>query len=87
MTRCCAGEAERGRFARRILRIGGALLPGVAFALLPKCPLCLAVWLTALTGIRIAVAGANWLWWGVLLVWMASLLPAIWRLAVRASRR
>lgn len=86
MTHCCSGEAERGRFARRFLRFGGPLLTGLALALLPKCPLCLALWLTALTGIRIAAAGANWLWWGLLLVWMASLLPAIRRLAARASK-
>jgi hypothetical protein len=39
---------------------------------LPKCPLCLAAWLTFATGIGFSAAGAVWLRGGALLVWIAA---------------
>lgn len=53
---CCAHRARRPRRSRLSW---GALLSGLAVALLPKCPLCLAAYLTALglgTGATAALA-------------------------------
>ncbi len=55
---CCTGEGPKGRFARRLSGAAASLLPGAVLVLLPKCPLCLAVWLTAVTGVSFSAAAA-----------------------------
>jgi hypothetical protein len=45
---------------RRFSRTAALILPGAALVLLPKCPLCLAAWLTAVTGIGFSASGAAW---------------------------
>jgi hypothetical protein len=47
--------------------------------LLPKCPLCLAAWLTVATGVTFSTAGAMWLRWSLVLLWIGALLLMIWR--------
>ncbi len=56
--RCCAGEARPPGRARRFCRAAAALLPGAGLLLLPKCPLCLAAWLAAASGLGIPLAAA-----------------------------
>jgi hypothetical protein len=56
---CCTG----GGPSRRLARPSGAaasILPGTLLLFLPKCPLCLAAWLTVVTGIGISPAAAAW---------------------------
>jgi hypothetical protein len=38
---------------RRWFKAAGTVVPGVIAILLPKCPLCIAVWMAACTGIAL----------------------------------
>ncbi len=46
------------RFARRLSSAAPSWVPGVMLVFLPKCPLCIAAWLTAVTGIGCSAAAA-----------------------------
>ena len=53
---CCAGGGPSRPLARRLFGVAASILPGVALVLFPKCPLCLAAWLTIVTGIGVSSA-------------------------------
>ena len=59
--------------ARRISGATASILPGALLVLLPKCPLCLATWLTVATGVSFSVAGAVWLHGSIVVFWIAAL--------------
>jgi hypothetical protein len=62
MTGQCGGCGRTPRrLARPLSRIIVSILPAAVTALLPKCPLCLAVWLTFATGISVSATAAAWL--------------------------
>jgi hypothetical protein len=50
-----------------------SILPGVVLAVMPKCPLCLAVWLTAATSIGFSATAAAWLRGGLAALWVVAL--------------
>jgi hypothetical protein len=56
---CCI-EGRASNRPTRLSRAAASLLPGAVLVLLPKCPFCLAAWLTAVTGIAVPAAGAAW---------------------------
>jgi hypothetical protein len=59
MTRlCCAG--------------GGSILPAVLLVLLPKCPLCLAAWLTVATGVSFSAVVASWVRVALVVFWVGA---------------
>ena len=58
---CCAGGPAAHRVARRLSTGAASILPGTLLVLLPKCPLCLAAWLTAVTGVSFSATAADWL--------------------------
>ena len=61
---CCSGlsDTRAQRKSSGIVRTtAGWLLPGVLMALIPKCPVCLAAYLSLLTGIGIQVSTAAYL--------------------------
>lgn len=49
---CCMGGT------RRLLKPASSLLPAALLVLLPKCPLCLAAWLTLATGLSVPAGSA-----------------------------
>ena len=66
-----------------------AMLPAAGFALLPKCPLCLAIWLTATTGVGVSAEAAQSLTWSAIASWLlvlAHLLRDRWPVARRGFR-
>ena len=66
------------RPTRRLARIAGTTLPGVVFVLLPKCPMCLAVWLAA-TGVSVPFAAVAPVRRSLALLWIISLLMVLRR--------
>ena len=84
MTRpCCTGEAQAQRFARPRAGAAASILPGAVLLLLPKCPLCLAAWLTAATGIGFPAAAAAGIRGLIVAFWVAAVALA----AVQIIRR
>ena len=73
---CVCGPASRP-FARRLSKAAASILPGAALALLPKCPLCIAAWLTAATGVGFSAAGAAWVRGMLVVFWVAAVLKVI----------
>jgi hypothetical protein len=72
MTRpCCA--------RRRVSGVTASLLPAALLLFLPKCPLCLAAWLTVATGIGISAGGVVWLRAILLLLWILAVTTLVWR--------
>ena len=55
---CCTGEGPSRRIAPRLSVAIASILPGAVLVLLPKCPLCLAAWLTLITGVGVSAAAA-----------------------------
>ncbi|HEY2012485.1 MAG TPA: hypothetical protein VGH38_03240 [Bryobacteraceae bacterium] len=71
---CCAGRlggvSPTPRFA--LSRVAASILPGAMLVLLPKCPLCLAAWLTLATGVGFSAAGAAWVRGMLVVFWVAA---------------
>jgi hypothetical protein len=88
---CCrhddglTGAALR-RLARRLSRAAASILPGAVLVLLPKCPLCVAAWLTAVTGVGFSATGAAWVRGMLVVLCVAAVAlaaaPIVRRLAV-----
>ncbi len=65
--------------ARQYSAVSGSILPAVLLLVLPKCPLCLAAWLTPASGVSFTATGAAWLRLGTVLLWIAIVMPMLWR--------
>lgn len=76
MSACCNAGRERKAppRARRMWELLAWLLPSAAVVLLPKCPACLAAYVTLWTGLGLSFAAATWLRWLLLGLCTASLL-------------
>jgi hypothetical protein len=69
---CCTGEVPSRRLARRLSGAAASLLPGAVLVLLPKCPLCLAAWLTVISGTAVSAVAAARLRGLIVVVWVAA---------------
>lgn len=76
---CCVTGRAAHSFARRLSKATASMLPAALLLLLPKCPLCIAAWLTFATGVSFPAAGAAWLRGSIVLLWIAALGLMIWR--------
>jgi hypothetical protein len=63
--------------ARRVSSVAASIVPGALLALLPKCPLCLAAWVTLASGVSFSEAGAARLQESIVVFLIAALLAAI----------
>ena len=69
---CCTGEGRSHHLARRRAGPAASILSGAVLVLLPKCPLCLAAWLTVATGIGVSAATAGRVRELMVVLWLAA---------------
>jgi hypothetical protein len=87
IAQCCAGGGQ-SRLARRLSRAAASILPGAVLVLLPKCPLCLAAWLSVVTGIAVPAAVVAPVRGLIVIFWAAAVaLGATQIVRRRGSRR
>lgn len=84
---CCTGEGRRRRLARRLSGAAASILPGAVLLLLPKCPLCLAAWLTVATGVGVSAAAAARVRGLLVVFWIAAAGVAASRIIRRRAFR
>jgi MYXO-CTERM domain-containing protein len=63
------------------------MLPGAVLVLLPKCPLCLAAWLTAIAGVGVSATAAAHLRTLIVVLWVAAVALAAARIIRRRAFR
>lgn len=68
---CCMGGRPSSRLARRLSGAAASMLPGAVLVVLPKCPLCLAAWLSIVTGVGFSAVGAAWVRGMLVVFWVA----------------
>ena len=76
---CCVGGRTSRRLARRLSAAAAPILPGAALVLLPKCPICLAAWLTVVTGVGFSAGGVAWVRGMVVILGVAGVVLAAFR--------
>jgi hypothetical protein len=76
----CAGKAT---WRRRGVEAVEWAVPGAILAVLPKCPICIAMYVALATGVGVSVSAATYLRTGTIVVCAASLLflavRTVWR--------
>lgn len=85
MTACCNAACDRRTptWVRRAREILSWLFPSAILALMPKCPVCLAVHVMLWTGLGLSLSTAACLRWGITFLCVASLLFLIVKLLDR----
>ena len=84
---CCAGEGPSRRLARRLSGAAASILPGAVLVLLPKCPLCLAAWLTVVTGVGVSATAAARVRGLIVVLWVAAVALATAQIIRRRAFR
>lgn len=97
MAKCCQAAAaaeiqnatDCGSLRTRSLSALGWILPAAVLALMPKCPVCVAAYAAAFTGIGLSLTAASYLRSGLIAVAVVGLvaMAAVRLIAVCRSRR
>jgi hypothetical protein len=76
MSACCdaAGERKTATWMRRVREVFAWVLPSAMLVLVPKCPACLAAYVTLWTGLGLSLSAATCLRWALLFLCAATLL-------------
>jgi hypothetical protein len=69
-----AGDRKAPTWLRSVREICAWALPSAILVLVPKCPACLAAYVTLWTGLGLSLVTATYLRWLLLFVGVASLL-------------
>jgi hypothetical protein len=69
---CCMDGTASRRPVRRLSKAAASIVPGAALILMPKCPMCLAAWLTVATGAGFSEASAAWIRAALVVFWVAA---------------
>ena len=88
MSACCHAAGGDRKTPTRVQRVRETLawtLPSAALVLVPKCPACLAAYLTLWTGLGLSLFTATCLRWAMLFLCVASLLVLILKRLDRAG--
>ena len=72
MSCCCQNARPTVRW--RVATLVGWIVPTAMLALVPKCPLCVAAYAAALTGIGISISAATFLRASIVVVAIATLI-------------
>ncbi|MES2598066.1 MAG: hypothetical protein V4662_22220 [Verrucomicrobiota bacterium] len=72
-------HCSREKTARAVKCGAGWIIPGVVLALMPKCPLCLAAWISLLLGIGVSTSMATILHRGIIMLCIALLVALLVR--------
>lgn len=88
MGRCCENDVSAS-WRRRIATLAGWIVPATVLALVPKCPVCVATYAAALTGIGISISAATFLRTSIILAALAILvsMSAIFLVTTCRGRR
>ena len=70
---CCTSGRGPHSLARRLSAVIASTLPAGLLLLLPKCPLCLAMWLALAMGVSFPAAGIAWMRGGIILLWVGAI--------------
>jgi len=60
-------------WTRRLIDTIKCAVPGAVLVLLPKCPICMAAWISVGTGLGISVSVAGWVRIGLIIFCISSL--------------
>jgi hypothetical protein len=79
MSACCvaAGSRNPRTRVRRIREMFAWVLPSAVLVSVPKCPACLAAYVTLWTGLGLSLSTATYLRWSLVLLCAGSLLVLI----------
>jgi hypothetical protein len=64
---------KRKNIAKRFYNVVKCVVPGAILILLPKCPICLAAWISVGTGFGISITAAGYLRATLIIVCVSSL--------------